>query len=74
MLLLGADSGVPKHAALNWRDQVDRKWFCEIATLGSRNGDDAWRSLDHALELVSHLCEPSVVVSPEHIPGALLHV
>lgn len=58
MLLLGADSDVPKHAALKWPDQVDRKWFDRVAALESRNGDDAWRSLAQALDLVSHLCEP----------------
>ena len=58
MLLLGADSDVPKHAALKWPDQVDRKSFDRVAAMDSRNGDDAWRSLAHALELVSHLCEP----------------
>jgi len=58
MLLLGADSDVPKHAALKWPDQVNRKWFNRIAAIESKNGSDAWRSLVHALELVSHLCEP----------------
>jgi serine/threonine protein kinase len=57
MLLLGADSDVPKHAALKWPDQVDRKWFYRIAAIEPENGDDAWRSLAHALELVSQLCE-----------------
>jgi serine/threonine protein kinase len=58
MLLLGADRDVPKHAALEWPDQVDRKCFNRIAAIESKNGDDAWRSLVHALEHVSHLCEP----------------
>lgn len=58
ILLLGADSDMPKHARLKWPDQVDRKWFYRIAAIESKNGDDAWRSLAHALELVSHLCEP----------------
>jgi serine/threonine protein kinase len=58
MLMLGADSDsdVPKHAVLKWPDQVDRKWFNRIAAIESKNGDDAWRSLVHALEIVSHLC------------------
>jgi hypothetical protein len=55
VLTVGAD--VPKHAALKWPDQVDRKWFYRIAALDSRNGDNAWRSLTDALELVSRLCE-----------------
>jgi hypothetical protein len=58
MLSLGADSDVPKYAALKWPDQVDRKWFYRTAAIESKNGDDAWRSLAHALELVSHICEP----------------
>ena len=58
MLWLGADSDVPKHAALKWPDQVDHKSFYRIAAIESKNGDDAWKSLVHALELVSHLCEP----------------
>lgn len=58
MLLLGADSDAPKHAALKWPDQVNRKWFNRIAAIESKNGDDAWKSLVHALELVSQLCEP----------------
>ncbi|KAI0279129.1 hypothetical protein BGY98DRAFT_970595 [Russula aff. rugulosa BPL654] len=48
MLLLGADR--------DWPDQVDRKCFDRIAAIESKNGDDAWRSLVHSLELVSHLC------------------
>ncbi|KAF8504578.1 kinase-like domain-containing protein [Russula emetica] len=48
-----------QHAALKWPDQVDRKCFYRITAIDSKNGDDAWRSLVHALELVSHLCEPS---------------
>jgi serine/threonine protein kinase len=58
MLLLGADSDVPKHAALKWPDQVDHKSFYRIAAIESKNGDDAWKSLVHALEFVSHLCDP----------------
>ena len=58
MLSLGADSDVPKHAALKWPDPVDHKQFYRIAAIESKNGDDAWKSLAHALELVSHLCEP----------------
>jgi hypothetical protein len=54
---MGADD-VPKHAALKWPDQVDRKRFDRIAALESGNGDDAWRSLADALKLVSRLCEP----------------
>ena len=52
----GAD--VPRHAALKWPDQVDRKWFYRIAAFESRNGDDAWRCLSDTLKLVSRLCEP----------------
>jgi serine/threonine protein kinase KIN1/2 len=58
MLFLGPLRDVPKHAALEWPDQVDRKCFNRIAAIESKNGDDAWRSLVNALEHVSHLCEP----------------
>lgn len=58
VLSLGADRDVPKYAALKWPDQVDRKKFNRIAAIESKNEEDAWRSLVHALEHVSHLCEP----------------
>ena len=58
VLLLRADGDVPKHAAVKWPDQVNRKWFNRIAAIESKNGDEAWGSLVHALELVSHLCGP----------------
>ena len=58
MFPLGADSDVPKYAALKWPDQVDRKCFNRIAAIESKNGDDAWKNLVHTLELVSHLCDP----------------
>jgi hypothetical protein len=48
-LSVGAD--VPKHAALRWPDQVNCQTFYRIAALESRNGDDAWKSLDNALGL-----------------------
>jgi hypothetical protein len=53
--VLGAD--VPKYAALRWPDQVKRKTFYRIAALEYRNGDEAWKSLDDALGLLSRLFE-----------------
>jgi hypothetical protein len=52
---VGAD--VPKHAALRWPDQVNRQTFKRIAALETRNGVDAWKSLDDALGPLSRLFE-----------------
>ena len=73
MSLVGTD--VPKHAALKWPDQVDRKRFDRIAARESKNGDDAWRSLADALELVSRLCGPcSGDDSRAHTPRLASHM
>jgi hypothetical protein len=74
-LSLGADSDVPKYAALKWPDQVDRKSFNRIAAIESKNGDDAWKNLAHALELVSHLCDPcSCGDSQGHTRSFISHI